>query len=131
MKVGHCSDKADALWASRDLVVSRRAIGLKLSFRNQNIITRFDDPLRLADRQEVFVIEHFGCANRHHLDETKNQTPRRCEFYQRNQLILISIAHEDRVQLNLLEIRGDGGVNPTENLFMEIASGNLRIGRRI
>ena len=84
VKVGHCSDEADSLPASRDLVVRGRTVCSKLSFGNQSAITRFDHPLRFINRHEVFVIEHFRCAYRHHLDETEDQVTRRREFYQRN-----------------------------------------------
>src|SRR5207249_7108057 len=77
MKVGHCSDKADSLPASRNLVVRGGTVCSKLSFGNQSAITRFDHPLRFINRHEVFVIEHFGCAYRHHLDETEDQVTRR------------------------------------------------------
>src|SRR6266487_2431926 len=84
MKIGHCSDETNALLTPRDLVIRSRAVRPKLSFRNQRSITRFDYSLRRSHRHEIVVVEHVGCANRHHLDETKNQTARRCEFYQWN-----------------------------------------------
>src|SRR6266540_891398 len=124
MKIGHCSDEANALPAPRDLVIRSRAVRPKLSFRNQSSITRFEYSLRLTYRHEVVIVEHLGCAYRHHFDETENQVALRCEFYQRNQLVVISAAHQDGVQFDLLEACSDSCVDSTENLLMEIAARN-------
>jgi hypothetical protein len=84
MKIGHRSDKANLLPAFKDLVISGWAVRPKLSLRNQTAIMRFDHPLCLMHRHKVVLIEHLGCAHGHHFDETENQTPPRCEFYQWN-----------------------------------------------
>src|ERR1044071_7459897 len=97
MEVGHRSNETNTLPTPGDLIVYRRTIGSKLGFRNQTAISRFDRPLCLIDRNKIFIIEHLGRTYGHHLDETENQIALRREFYQRNQLFLISATHQDGV----------------------------------
>ena len=63
------------------------------------------------------MIEHLARAYRHHLDETEKQIALRREFDQRHQLVLISAAHQDGVQFDLLEAGGDRCVNSIESLL--------------
>jgi hypothetical protein len=113
MEVGHRSNKANTLPAPGDLIVHGRTIRSKLGLRNQTAIPRFDHPLCLIDRHKIFIIEYLGCAYGHHLDETENQIALRRELYQRNQLVLISAAHQDGVQFDLLEACSDRCVDST------------------
>src|SRR2546430_387024 len=65
MQVRHRSDKADALPAAGNLIISGWSIRAKFRLRHNAAVMRFDRALRFEDRHKIIFVEHFGRADRH------------------------------------------------------------------
>src|SRR5437762_14060299 len=72
-------------------------------------------------------IENVGRAHWHHLDKTQNQVALSGEFYQWDQLIVVSATHQNGVQFDLIKACADRGVDPPDNLVKKIPAGDVRI----
>src|SRR5205814_7163344 len=97
VKVGHRANKTDPLLAAGNLIIRGGSVRSKLRLRNQTAIMRFDPSLRLNGRNKIFFVEDFSRADGHHFNKTQDQITRRGKLSQRNQLILISPAHQDGI----------------------------------
>ena len=127
MQVRHRADEADALLAAGNSVIRGWAICPKSRLRHHSAIMRFDRAFCFEDGDEIFLIEHFASADRHHLNETQDQIPCGSEFDQWNQLVFIAAAHENAIQFDLVKSGCGRRCNSIEDLWMKIAPGDPRI----
>jgi len=106
-------------------------VGVKAGDKDQFLIGREGETLaalqHLVAWHDVLGSELTEAADRHQLDEAKNQISRRREFNQRHQLVVVATAHQDAVQFDLVESGRDGRVNSFQNLRVEITAGNLGV----
>ena len=109
-------DEADPRLGADHLRVTRRSSGFHGAVEQR--VAAFDllpNPVVAADRLFAIMIGSF--AERHFLDEGDIEAAVEGVFHQRQNFFVVAAAHDNRVDAQAVESRGDGGIDSGQHAF--------------